>query len=39
LRLTEDEKTDLVSFLLSLTGSRTDTLVFDAYAAPIGDPR
>ena len=28
---------DLVEFLESLTGSNVDTLVADAFAAPIGD--
>lgn len=37
LHLSEQEKQDLVSFLNSLTGSNVDTLVADAFAAPIGD--
>ncbi|MET0008249.1 MAG: cytochrome c peroxidase [Candidatus Thiodiazotropha sp. 6PLUC4] len=37
LGLTELEKEDLVVFLQSLTGSNVDTLVADAFAAPIGD--
>ena len=37
LALTEKEKTDLVDFLKSLTGSNVNKLVSDAYAAPIGD--
>ena len=38
LHLTEAEKTDLVAFLRSLTGSNVDALVADAFAAPVGDP-
>ena len=37
LDLTENEITELVAFLKSLTGSNIKTLVSDAYAAPIGD--
>ncbi|MES9830868.1 MAG: cytochrome c peroxidase [Candidatus Thiodiazotropha sp. DIVDIV] len=37
LGLTEIEKDDLVSFMQSLTGSNVDTLVADAFAAPVGD--
>ena len=37
LNLSEGEKTDLVAFLESLTGSNVDTLVSDAFAAPVGD--
>lgn len=37
LGLNDDEVSDLVSFLESLTGSNVDTLVADAFAAPIGD--
>jgi cytochrome c peroxidase len=37
LNLTETEKADLVEFLKSLTGSNVDTLVADAFAAPVGD--
>jgi len=37
LNLNETEINDLVSFLKSLTGSNVDTLVADAFAAPIGD--
>jgi len=37
LDLTENEITELVAFLKSLTGSNVNTLVSDAYAAPIGD--
>jgi cytochrome c peroxidase len=37
LNLSEQEQSDLVSFLKSLTGSNVDTLVSDAFAAPIGD--
>lgn len=37
LNLTDQEITDLVAFLESLTGSNVDELVADAYAAPVGD--
>jgi cytochrome c peroxidase len=37
LELNAREKDDLVAFLESLTGSNVDTLVADAFAAPIGD--
>ncbi|MCU7851429.1 MAG: SCO family protein [Candidatus Thiodiazotropha sp. (ex Monitilora ramsayi)] len=37
LNLSKIEKADLVSFLMSLTGSNVDALVADAFAAPIGD--
>ncbi len=37
LGLSAQEKEDLVRFLESLTGSNVDTLVADAFAAPIGD--
>ncbi len=37
LDLSAQEKDDLVQFLESLTGSNVDTLVADAFAAPIGD--
>lgn len=37
LHLNEAEKTDLVAFLRALTGSNVDTLVSDAFAAPVGD--
>ncbi len=37
LGLDERERDDLVEFLESLTGSNVDTLVADAFAAPIGD--
>ena len=37
LDLTETEQSDLVAFLKSLTGSNVDTLVADAFAAPVGD--
>jgi cytochrome c peroxidase len=37
LGLSETEKEDLVAFLMSLTGSNVDTLVADAFAAPVGD--
>ncbi len=37
LHLNEQEKADLIAFLESLTGSNVDSLVADAFAAPIGD--
>ena len=37
LGLSEEEISDLVAFLESLTGSNVGTLVSDAFAAPIGD--
>ncbi len=37
LGLSEEEIDDLVAFLNSLTGSNIETLVADAFAAPIGD--
>ncbi|MET0052769.1 MAG: cytochrome c peroxidase [Candidatus Thiodiazotropha sp.] len=37
LPLSETEKNDLLAFLESLTGSNVDTLVADAFAAPVGD--
>ena len=37
LNLTENEVNDLVEFLKTLTGSNMDTLVLDAFAAPVGD--
>ncbi len=37
LQLSEQERQDLVAFLESLTGSNVDTLVADAFAAPVGD--
>ena len=37
LDLNAQEQDDLVQFLESLTGSNVDTLVADAFAAPIGD--
>jgi cytochrome c peroxidase len=37
LGLTDQEKNDLVGFMQSLTGSNVDTLVADAFAAPVGD--
>ena len=36
LGLSDAEIDDLLAFLLSLTGSNVDTLVSDAFAAPIG---
>ncbi len=38
LNLTPREIDDLVVFLESLTGATVDTLVSDAFAAPVGDP-
>lgn len=37
LGLTDRESDDLVAFLRSLTGDNVDTLVADAFAAPVGD--
>ncbi|MEW8585908.1 MAG: hypothetical protein AB2531_09095, partial [Candidatus Thiodiazotropha sp.] len=37
LGLSDAEKADLVAFLQSLTGGNVDTLVADAFAAPVGD--
>ena len=37
LNLSDKEIKDLVLFLKSLTGSNVDTLVADAFAAPVGD--
>ncbi len=37
LHLSEKEKAALIAFLESLTGSNVDTLVADAFAAPVGD--
>jgi len=37
LNLNKREVDDLVEFLKTLTGSNMDTLVMDAFAAPIGD--
>ncbi len=37
LNLTSNESEDLVDFLKTLTGSNVETLVSDAFAAPIGD--
>lgn len=37
LGLSEGEMDDLVAFLNSLTGDTVETLVLDAYAAPVGD--
>ncbi len=39
LSLTDSEVADLVAFLESLTGGDVDTLVADAFAAPIGERR
>ncbi len=38
LDLSENEIDDLVAFLLALSGDNVDTLVADAFAAPVGDP-
>ena len=38
LHLSDEEKTDLVAFLESLTGSDVAAIVTDALAAPVGDP-
>jgi cytochrome c peroxidase len=37
LELIDSEKADLIAFLQSLTGSNVDTLVADAFAAPVSD--
>jgi cytochrome c peroxidase len=37
LGLSAQESDDLVSFLESLTGSNTEALVLDAFAAPVGN--
>lgn len=37
LHLSQLEKQDLIAFMKSLTGSNTDVLVSDAFAAPVGD--
>jgi cytochrome c peroxidase len=39
LNLSDTETEALVAFLQSLTGDNTETLVSDAYAAPVGDPQ
>lgn len=39
LQLSPAEKQDLLAFLQSLTGSNVETLVGDAFAAPIGDAK
>jgi cytochrome c peroxidase len=39
LGLSEGEVDALVEFLNSLTGDNVETLVLDAYAAPVGDTR
>ena len=39
LGLSANQRDDLVSFLEALTGSDVNTLVSDAFAAPIGDAR
>ena len=37
LHLSGSEKSDLLAFLQSLTGSNVDELIADAFAAPVGD--
>ena len=37
LNLSDQDVSDLVAFLQSLTGDNVDTLVSDAFAAPVGD--
>ena len=37
LHLTAAEKQDLLDFLRALTGSNIETLVGDAFAAPVAD--
>ena len=37
LHLDSEEQADLVVFLQTLTGSNTQSLIKDAFAAPIGD--
>jgi cytochrome c peroxidase len=37
LQLNDQQKQDLVAFMVSLTGSNVDVLVADAFAAPVGD--
>ncbi|MCW8944226.1 MAG: SCO family protein [Sedimenticola sp.] len=37
LGLTEHERDDLVAFMQSLTGDNVDTIIADAFAAPVGD--
>ena len=39
LGLTDNEKSDLLSFLQSLTSPHVKTLIADAYVAPVGDSR
>jgi cytochrome c peroxidase len=39
LDLDDGQIDDLVSFLESLTGDNVDTLIADAFAAPVGEPR
>lgn len=39
LDLSKQEVSDLVEFLRALTGDNVETLVSDAFAAPVGDPR
>jgi cytochrome c peroxidase len=38
LDLSAQERADLVAFLAALTGGDVETLIADAFAAPIGDP-
>jgi cytochrome c peroxidase len=37
LNLTAEEAADIVAFLMALTGDNIETLVRDAFAAPVGD--
>jgi cytochrome c peroxidase len=37
LNLTAEEEADIVAFLMALTGDNIETLVRDAFAAPVGD--
>ncbi len=37
LNLNQQESSDLVTFLKTLTGDNIDTLVSDAFAAPVGN--
>jgi cytochrome c peroxidase len=37
LNLTTEEEADIVAFLMALTGDNIETLVRDAFAAPVGD--
>ncbi len=37
LQLSEQEQTDLLAFLMSLTGSNVEAIVSDAYSVPVGE--